>query len=370
MPCWLKGRPNFEPGINIDGFFLSEIGLGEAARLVYEALSTQDVKVSAVNRPFKGRQKDKQFSSICQERPNYSVGISIDGITGFRDLSSQICKHRYNIAYPFWELEIYPPKYIEYLNKFDRVWAPSRFIYDNLKQYESIKVDLVKHPIKLPKTRSDFTLLADTLKIIYFFDYDSFPARKNPEAAVYAFLAAFGNTKKDVTLTIKSRGTLDSGRRAWLAQMANSDSRINIIDETLTKEEMTTLLNAHDVFLSLHRSEGLGLGCAEALSFGKIVVATDYGGTTDFIDDQTGFPVNWKRVPVKQDEYVMSSGATWAEPCIEHAAEQLRRIYDDPISAQRKAEAGLRRISENHGFDEIGSGMMRAIGSNSPCGLL
>ena len=40
-----------------------------------------------------------------------------------------------------------------------------------------------------------------------------------------------------------------------------------------------------DCYVSLHRSEGLGLTMAEAMSFGKPVIATAYSGNLDFMTD-------------------------------------------------------------------------------------
>jgi glycosyltransferase involved in cell wall biosynthesis len=54
---------------------------------------------------------------------------------------------------------------------------------------------------------------------------------------------------------------------------------------------MNGLLAAADVFVSLHRSEGFGLGLAEAMLLGKPVVGTAYSGNADFLDDTTGYPV-------------------------------------------------------------------------------
>ena len=45
---------------------------------------------------------------------------------------------------------------------------------------------------------------------------------------------------------------------------------------------MLALYGCCDVFLSLHRSEGFGRCMAEALQLGVGVIATAYGGNTDF----------------------------------------------------------------------------------------
>ena len=51
------------------------------------------------------------------------------------------------------------------------------------------------------------------------------------------------------------------------------------------------LISSCDAYISLHRSEGFGLGMAEAMNFGRIVIATDYSGSADFLTPETGFPI-------------------------------------------------------------------------------
>ena len=213
-----------------------------------------------------------------------------------------------------------------YLEKFDTICVPSNFIFQTLREHGFDNVELVKHPIALPFLKPEFFNVTGTLKILFYFDYDSYPKRKNPEAAVHAFKQAFPNGE-EVSSTIKTRGTNDQGRKSWLAKQASNDPRINVIDTLLSRNEISALIESHHVFLSLHRSEGLGLGCAEALAAGNAVIATDYGGSAEFIGTSTGFTVTWSPVHVGSEDYVLSGDSTWAEPSVDHATELLRSIY-------------------------------------------
>lgn len=359
-PCWLRsGRPLPE-GVNIHGFFLSEIGLGESARLVHAALAGQNIAVAACNRFLKSRQNDDSFRNQISETAPYNVGLTVAGLGDFNKLRHQICNKKHNIAYPFWELETLPKKYLEYLKRFDSVWAASTFIYETLTSHGLENVDLIKHPLVIPSPKPSFLLSKDILRVLFFFDFDSSPARKNPEAAINAFKEAFKN-QRDVRLTVKTRGGRDLGRRRWLTEQAVADRRIHVLDKTLTREEMTKLMMDHDVFLSLHRSEGLGLGCAEALVAGKIVVATDFSGTTDFVNDKTGFPVAWRRIPVAAGEYPLAEKSSWADPSIDAAAAQLRAVYDDPSAASLRAQEGYRQMVANHSLFAVGRCMRDAL---------
>lgn len=360
QPCWLRGNVPLEEGINLHGVFLAETGLGESARLFHRALSTQTVKLSACNRILKHRQNETSFRDLVSNDAPYNVSVNINGLTGFKGLRHQICKRKYNIAYPFCELENIPEKYVNYLKKYDSIWAPSSFILDILKREGFMDAELVKHPVYLPVEEPQFIDLKRTLKILFYFDFDSFPARKNPEAAVFAFQQAFQNSE-DVKLTIKARGKRDVGRRHWLAQQVAGDPRITIIDRLLDRKAVSALMAEHDIFISLHRSEGLGLGCAEALAAGKAVVATDYGGSTEFITTQTGFPVEWTPVKVDPEDYVLANNAAWAEPSIDHAARLLKSIYDNPVVAKERAKNGFRHLVENHSFDAVGRNIVNIL---------
>lgn len=355
-PCWLRHNPAPGRGIDIHGYFLSEIGLGETARLMFAAADSRGLGPRAVNRPLPGRENDRAFADRLSESTDCGVGLNIDGLISFRNLARALCRRRYNVAYPFWELEHFPAGHVRHLRGFDSLWAASRFIHDNLRQYTDRPVTLLKHPVDVPDEDPAPASTAAGLRILFYFDFDSFSARKNPEAAVAAFRRAFP-VETDVSLTIKTRGRADRGRRSWLLGQASRDGRITIVDETLSRGQMKALLADHHVYMSLHRSEGFGLGCAEALAAGKFVVATDYGGTTDFVTEATGYPVAWTRVEVGKGDYVAARGASWADPSVDHAAVRLRQIYDSPDAGRARTKAGLRLLRQEHSFPVVGARM-------------
>jgi glycosyltransferase involved in cell wall biosynthesis len=352
-PCWLRTGSHFIPGLDIFGFFRSEIGLGHSARLYYAAAEAQKISVTAVNRPLPGRESERALEEFLSPHGIHALGLSIEGLVGFRRLSRELCRQRRNIALPLWELDTLSGRRVKHLGRFDSLWAPSTFIKETLEAATQRSVALVRHPVHLADTTMPKSRPTGPLRVLFYFDFDSFPARKNPEGAVQAFQLAFSRNE-DVLLTVKTRGVADAGRRSWLSHQASRDSRIRIIDETLSDEEIRNLLAQHDVFLSLHRSEGFGLGCAEALAIGNIVVSTDYGGTRDFISEKTGFPVACRQVPVLAGEYTDAEGACWAEPSIEHAAQRLREIYDAPGAALARAQHGRRHLERHHAIGVVG----------------
>ena len=63
------------------------------------------------------------------------------------------------------------------------------------------------------------------------------------------------------------------------------------------------MIAACDCYVSLHRSEGFGLTVAEAMLLGKPVIATRYGGTLEFMNDDNAYLVDWEPTEVGEGAY-------------------------------------------------------------------
>jgi len=118
------------------------------------------------------------------------------------------------------------------------------------------------------------------------------------------------------------------------------DSRIQLVQETLDREYVLGLIACCDAYVSLHRSEGFGRTLAEALCFGKPVIATNYSGNIDFMPEAISYPVNFRLVPITAGEYHFvedTDQAVWAEVDIKHAASQMKRARSDASKADFSA---------------------------------
>ena len=106
----------------------------------------------------------------------------------------------------------------------------------------------------------------------------------------------FAKGDENVGLIIKSTGApahYPEIKQRMQAAM-EVDPRIKIFDRTMTRREVLGLIQSCDCYVSLHRAEGFGLGMVEAMNFGKAVIGTDFSGSTDFLSEQTGFPVSYE----------------------------------------------------------------------------
>jgi glycosyltransferase involved in cell wall biosynthesis len=356
-----------QEGLCIVGHLQSEIGLGQAARCLAYACDAQRLPVSFCNLPLPQRDHDLEFATKCNAVADRKVNLYVAALHTVVDLQREVERDRINILYPFWELPRAPAKWIAAAGRFDEVWAPSAFVAATFSQSFSRPVRVVRQPVRLPAVAPKPTLgTSPTLKLLVFFDFDSSGARKNPIAAVTAFQTAFAPTRRDVELIVKMRGTRDGGLRQWLARAAASDPRIRLIDCTLDRAGMDALIAECDALISLHRSEGFGFGPVEAIMAGKAVVATDYGGTCDFISKSTGYPVEYDLVRVRAGEYPAGDDQEWADPRIDSAAAALQSIYDHADEARSRTLAAFAFLRERHAPDVVGAEigrMLRGLGA-------
>jgi hypothetical protein len=335
-----------KPGLCIVGYLNSEVGLGQAARCLAYAADAARIPSSFHHLPLPGRENEPEFVTKCVPIPDRKASLLVFGLPSITALAAEIRGGRHNILYPFWELSGLKEEWLKVANDCSEVWAPSTFVADAFREQSKLAVTLVRQPVRFSAIGPFPAQSVGPLTFLSYFDYDSFGARKNPKATVQAFQIAFPGQSEDVRLIVKTRGTHDDGLRDWLSEARRKDARIEIIDKTVDRNFMERLLANCGAFVSLHRSEGFGFGAAEALSAGKPVIATDYSGTTDFIDQTTGFPVEFDLVPVGQDQYLHSEGQVWANPRIDHAAHCMRTIHDHPADARARGVAGQKRLED------------------------
>ncbi len=87
---------------------------------------------------------------------------------------------------------------------------------------------------------------------------------------------------------------------------------------TCTEDDRDSYVAACDCYVSLHRSEGLGLTLAEAMASGKPVIATGYSGNLEFMREHDELP---RALPASSTSRRAGGhhapGAVWAEPDVE-----------------------------------------------------
>lgn len=339
----------FSPGINLIGYAHGEFGIGEILRR--HAYTLQDGGVPFVVRNFEvgvaSRQLDRSMQDFLSDECRYDVNlfcINADQMAvAHRYLGDEVFAERYNVGYWFWELEKFPEQWRDATDLVDEIWVASPFVRDAIAACTSKPVHVVPAALEMnvPATglRGEFDLPEDTFVSLFSFDFNSFAVRKNAQGAIAAFRHAFPDGRRDVRLVIKTiNGEHYPDALRELIEAAAGDDRIEVRDGFLDRNGMRALQACCDCYVSLHRSEGLGLGMAECMLLGKPVVATAYSGNLAFMDADNSCLVGYSLVPVTEGEYPAWQDQYWAEPDIDQAAAYLRTLADDPAYARQVGE--------------------------------
>jgi len=171
--------------------------------------------------------------------------------------------------------------------------------------------------------------------------------RKNPLGLIRAFKEAFPEDD-GVCLVLKTSFGDRHPEQFEILRRAAAASNIVLINEVYTPDRLLSLMDACNAYVSLHRSEGLGLTMAEAMLMGKPVIATKFSGNVDFMDDSNSLLVPYELVKLGEPIPPYDAALEWAEPSTEYAARLMRRVYDDQdwarelgTRAKASAEANL-----------------------------
>lgn len=360
--------PELHSGITLIGYPRAEFGMGEALRSMARAANSAGIPVETYNFTLhlSARQGDATFDALSASRPQRRTNVFCINadllLETIQILGPSALLGRYNIARPFWELPTLPSIWRHSLNVMDEIWVATRF---NQEAFSAAVDRPVRHiPVAIPAPspgtlpRSHFGMPDRAFVFAFSFDFASYASRKNPQAVVDAFRLAFPDpADTGVALVVKMMGN-GPGRETALSRLrasARKDARILLVDRVFSRTEVDSFLSQCDCYVSLHRSEGFGLGLAEAMARGKPVIATNYSGTTDFISAATGYPVPFQLIEVRPRDYPhFQSGQYWADPDIEAAAAYMQKIFRRQDEALAIGMAAREHIATHHNAGAVG----------------
>jgi glycosyltransferase involved in cell wall biosynthesis len=329
------------PGMELIGFAFGEFGLGESLRLFAHSCAAGAIPFSVkdVCLPVASRQGDLSMAPYAADRLRYRCAMFCVNPDTLKLLRSQVARVQaaggYRVGYWYWELSRIPREWEPALDLVDEIWVASEFVADAVRRTTGKPVVKIPPPIVLRMNRGyrrdEFRLPDDRFLFLFSFDYNSFSERKNPKGAIAAFQRAFPRSRRDVGLVIKSTNAASQPVRfAEITDLIGGDSRIIVMDQYLSRDQVFGLQSVVDAYVSLHRAEGLGLGLAESMYLGKPVIGTGYSGNLEFMTRDNSLLVDYNLVPVRKGEYLHHHEEfEWADPDLEQAARWMQRLADD-----------------------------------------
>jgi len=361
-------------GVCLVGHLYAPIGMGEHVRCTYRALRSVALRPTLSNidnfvpseADFFPEDADEltEFSGACTDRLSDINVFHINGDEVEQALSS-LSRHQswngYNIVYPLWELAKYPAEWACQLDRFDEIWAPSRFIYDSLRRACTKPVIHMPLACEVVLTsflgRRYFGIPEDNYTFLFFYDLRSYTTRKNPQAIVRAFralLAIHPFSKAHLVIKVNGVGKNPEAFHQLSRELDDLEDHVTLFQRVMTSNEIKNLVRCCDCFVSLHRSEGYGLGIAEAMVLGKPVIATAFSGNMDFMSPDASYGIGYTLVPLNEGDYPHYRDQVWAEPDWEKASSCMATLIDDPEKGRAIGKRASAHMRLRFGYRPIG----------------
>lgn len=350
-------------GFNVIGPVSGKFGVGVHVRHLLELLHANGHPMAILdfNSGPDSTGQDPRFAGLYVNSPSelpYKINLFVFDI---KTLCTFLSRHSdfasrtdiLNTGIIVWELTVLPAIWKQALRYIDVMLCASNFIRGTFDSClpETLTLD-APCPVILPEgiapARREFGLPGDQVLFISSLDIGSSLERKNPFATIEAFDQAFAGDRRAglvIKLTNNSPGAKDAQQGlAKLKQHVRENPQIHVLDQALSYPKVLALYASCDVYVSLHRSEGLGLGPMEAMLLGKPVIATAWSGNMSYMDYTNSCPIRYTLVKVRSthpsfDTRFVGNDALWAEPDLSQASAWMRTLAED---ADLRARIGKR----------------------------
>lgn len=347
------GRHAF--GWSVVAYAKAELGVGEAGRRLHSIVQRSGVPSELVGIDLTQSRQLHSVRTAVRSLPSFEnalVAVNADQLYRVGPALGLEQLRRRTVGYWFWELEVMPNDYLDALNHVQEVWVATRFIQRAVQSMTDRPVRLVPLPITISDRPTHFTraqvgMPDHAFVFLTNFDYLSSFQRKNPIGTIRAYREAFGPDDGAVLVVKSINGHLTPLQAERVKAEGAGRNDILFLDDYVSSAHMHAMIELADCYVSLHRSEGLGLNMSDAMARNTPVIATGYSGNLDFMTEETAALVPFTITEIGPDGGPYPANGRWASPDTEAASAWMRRLFDDRAVGEAMAERALGYVREN-----------------------
>jgi glycosyltransferase involved in cell wall biosynthesis len=257
-----------------------------------------------------------------------------------------------------------PAAWVPALNAMDEIWVPSAFNAETFARSGVVRDRIHVVPLASPVLRRPADpgrrYRLDTARSRRFLSVTRLEERKAWKELLRAWLEAFA-PGDDVALVLwiepDAREPVDSDAlvariAAWIAELGRDPAdipEITVVAEPLDPGQVADLMAQCQAFVLPSRGESWCQPMMEAFAMGLPVVATRFGGALAYLNDENAFLVDPEGLVAVSDEAARERphfrGHRWAEPGHDSLVRSMRRIFEDPAEAARRAARAMADVA-------------------------
>jgi len=284
-------------------------------------------------------------------------------------------KSKYSIGFTIFEMNSVPSRWVPYCNLMDVIWTGSHFskaafMTSNVKT----KIEVVPHALDLdiynPEAKP---WIIKNKRAFCFLSVFDFTERKDWKTLLRAYWNTFSK-KDDVCLILKvffggfgDHFVKDIYDRISSYRMecgAENGGTILVYGHDILDKDMPGLYRACDCYVGTSR-EGFGLTYCEAMACGLPCIGPQVGGTREFMSEENSFLVHYQGDDTIGLEtlgmYPDFAGIKWPTHSCEHLSFLMRQVYGNTEERTKKAQKGLKDVSEMLSYKSIGRKMQELL---------
>jgi glycosyltransferase involved in cell wall biosynthesis len=330
--------------LSYSGFFNDSSGYGEAARRLVHALKLAGADVRC-GEPILSdggprvalNDEMREFVNSRHASPDLQVIHAIAS-----DFPAIPRLAHATLGLTCWETTRLPQAMIDGCKSVDKVCVPCEANV-NVFAAAGITAGCVPYPTDDGMDMASIPALESMNQPHVFYTVGTRQPRKNFEGTLTAILTATAHLNRDFVAVV-----VKVGGGPMAIQTAKSDIATLIRDLNLpalptihvigaiSDAQMRWLHMKGTCYVTLSRGEGFGLPVLDALSAGREIVSTAWGGVRDLLLAPAGYmrmgihPIDSKLTPVRQGYPLFSGLQNWAEPDLLQAQSEIRQITATP----------------------------------------
>jgi len=365
-------------GIKYVGPIFDNSGYAKACRGNIFSLLTQGIDITLLPTSFeKSSPELGEDGKILKALVNKAIDYNVVVVHTTPEFWSRYKEpDKVNIGYTIWETTKLHPDWAPYINdNADKVLVGCDWNVDIFKDSGvTIPIGCVPHSIALEDSKNinPYGITGISKDTFVFYSIFQFTERKDPLSLIKAYWYAFQNNE-DVALVLKTyRSDYSDGEKDVVRQTIkrikyvtkfDTYPKIYLIPDMITEDEIRGLHKRGDCYVTTDRGEGFGLSPFTAGANGKPVIATGFGGSTQYLKEDNSFLINYTLAPVHGMPWSpwYRGDQLWAQADVKHCSDLMNLVFEDQVYARGKGDLLQSYIFDNFSHEVIGKKIIKEI---------